>query len=94
MITKDVLSHNTNNCVEGIIFREEQLYKLKCDEIMRKNEVQIKKLFEMNLGNMQKYLHLNDVTRILKKANLNISDAKINSCFIECLMSKIDCIRD
>ena len=40
----------------------------KVHEIMRKNDKELKSLFEKNLGNRQKYLQFDDVVRVIKKA--------------------------
>ena len=94
VFTREVVGRNEKNTIEARLWRENYLYTAKVHEILRRNEKETKKLFEANLGARQKYLHFDDVVRIIKKANLNLGDDRINRCFIECLMPKVDSLKD
>jgi len=94
VFTREVVGRNEKNTIEARLWRENYLYTAKVHEILRRNEKETKKLFEANLGARQKYLHFDDVVRIIKKANLNLSDERISRCFIECLMPKVDSLKD
>ena len=51
-----------NSAVDGLNFREEFMYNLKVDEILKKNEIPIKKLYESFLNPNKRYITLEDST--------------------------------
>ena len=95
--TRVILEHDilpNNPSVDGYNFRKDHMYNLKCDDIFRKNENVIKKLFESFLNPSKKYLTLDECSKLLKKADLNINDYKVSPCYTESMMSKIDTLSD
>lgn len=83
-----------NPAVDGLNFREEHMYNLKVDEIFKKNEPVIKKLYESFLNPNKKYITLDECTALLKKAELHLSEAKLKPCYAESMMSRIDTLSD
>jgi len=92
ILKKDIIPNNP--AVDGYNFRQEHMYNLKCDEIFKKNEAQIRKLFESFLNPSKRYITLEECTKLLKKADLNINDYKVSPCYTESMMSKIDTMSD
>lgn len=92
ILEKDVLPNNPS--VDGYNFRKEQMYNLKCDDIFKKNEPVIRKLFDSFLNPSKKYVTLEECTKLLKKADLNINDYKVSPCYTESMMSRIDTLSD
>lgn len=80
--------------VDGYNFRLEHMYNLKVDEIFKKNEIVIKAFFEKFLTPNKKYINLEEITSILKEADLKIHENRINPCYAESMMSKIDTMSD
>lgn len=83
-----------NKSVDGFNFREKYMYNLKCDEILKKNESVIKILFESYLNPNKKYVTLEECRKLLKKADLNVSDFRVAPCYAESMMSRIDTMSD
>lgn len=80
--------------VDGYNFRLEHMYNLKVDEIFKKNEIVLKAFFEKFLTPNKKYINLEEITSILKQADLKIHENRINPCYAESMMSKIDTMSD
>ena len=83
-----------NPAVDGLNFREEHMYNLRVDEIFKKNESVIKKLYESFLNPNKRYITLDECTLLLKKAEMNLSEAKLKPCYAESMMSRIDTLSD
>mmetsp|Transcript_25236 Transcript_25236/g.39053 ORF Transcript_25236/g.39053 Transcript_25236/m.39053 type:complete len:270 (-) Transcript_25236:87-896(-) len=83
-----------NAAVDGLNFREEHMYNLRVDEIFKKNELVIKKLYDSFLNPNKKYITLEECTKLLKKADIKIHEYKIAPCYAESMMSKIDTLSD
>lgn len=64
LILKDILPHHQNHTLDGNKFRQEFLYGKelsKIHEILKKNEVVIKKLYAANLGPDSRYIDMENV---------------------------------
>ena len=92
ILTKDVIIKN--KAVDGLNFREKYMYNLKCDEILKKNEVVLKKLYESFTNPNKKYVTLEECRKLLKKADLNVNDHRVSPVYAESMMSKIDTMSD
>ena len=92
IMTQDVTPNNT--AVDGYNFREEHMYNLKCDEIFKKNESVIVKLFDSHLNPNKKFITLDEIRTLLKKADLNVNDMRVSPCYAESMMSRIDTLSD
>lgn len=92
ILTRDVIGRN--KAVDGYNFREKHMYNLKCDEILKKNEVVIQKLYESFLNPNKKFVTLDECRKMLKKADLNVSDFRLAPCYAESMMSRIDTMSD
>ena len=64
------------------------------DEIFRKNNAVLKKLYEQSHLLNSKFMNIDECILMVKKAALNITDQKIINCFVESLMSKVDTMKD
>lgn len=83
-----------NPTIEGLSFRDEHMYNLKVDELLRKNLPVIQKLFETFLNPSKRYITLEEATKLMKSADLRISDLRMNPCYAESMMSRIDTLSD
>ena len=92
IMTEDVTPNNT--AVDGYNFREEHMYNLKCDEIFKKNESVIMKLFESHLNPNKRFITLEECRTLLKASDMNINDFKVSPCYAESMMSRIDTLSD
>ena len=92
LVVKDVVPNNP--AVDGLNFRDEHMYNLKVDEIFRKNLPNIQKLFETFLTPNKRYITLEECTKLLKKSDIHISDLRMNPCYAESMMSRIDTLSD
>ena len=83
-----------NPAVDGLNFRNEHMYNIPVDTLLTKNLVPIKKLFEGYLTPNKKYITLEECTKLIKGAGLMISDLRMNPCYAESMMSRIDTLSD
>lgn len=83
-----------NIAVDGYNFREEHMYNLKCDEVFRKNEPVIAKLFESHTNPNKKFITLDECRTLLKASDMNVNDYKVSPCYAESMMSRIDTLSD
>lgn len=72
MLSKDVIPNNPQ--IDGLKFRNEYLYTSKVNEIYRKNDQVIKKLFELSHLPSSKYMSIEEGIILMKKASLNLTD--------------------
>lgn len=54
----------------------------------------LKKLYAANLAPDSRYIDMEAVQKIIKKSNLNITVQKVNLCYNESLMSRLDPSKD
>jgi hypothetical protein len=92
ILNKNVI--NNNKAVDGFNFRDKYMYNLKCDEILKKNESVLKKLFESFTNPNKKYVSMEECRKLLKKADLNVNDYRVAPCYAESMMSRIDTLSD
>lgn len=92
ILSNDVIPKN--KAVDGFNFRDKFMYNLKCDEILKKNEVVIKKLYESFLNPNKKFVTLEEARKLLKKSDMNVSDFRVAPCYTESMMSRIDTMSD
>ena len=64
ILTTDIIPNNP--AVDGYNFRGEHMYNLKCNEIIKKNDSVIRKLFESYLNPSKKYITLEECTKLLR----------------------------
>ena len=65
---EDVIERNSVN--EGFNFRNEYMFTLKCDEIFKKNESNITKLFESYFNEKKKFITIADCESLIIKAGI------------------------
>jgi hypothetical protein len=81
--------------IEGPKFREEQLYTYDVDELLRRNELQIKKVFDSYIYPNKKYITLKECIEIInKRGDLKIIETTIGYCYASSLMIIIDPVKD
>lgn len=92
IVAGDIIPRNP--AVDGLNFREEHMYNLKVDEIIKRNLPVLQRLFEQFLTPNKKFITLEECTKLLKKADIIISDLRMNPCYAESMMSRIDTLSD
>lgn len=80
--------------VDGVTWRWASLYNLRCDEFWKKNEPCVKKLFDSFLNPTKKYITMEEAFKMCRKAAINAPEYRINACYVESLISKIDTLSD
>jgi hypothetical protein len=71
-------------------FRSQHIYTEEVNEILQKNEEVLQKLFDCH--SKTKYITLEECLMMLNKAHIKVPNVK--NIYIECLMSKVDTMRD
>ena len=70
------------------------MYNLKVDDILRKNLGCIQNLFDKFLTPNKRYITLEECTKMIKDAGLNIHENRMSPCYTESMMSRIDTLSD
>ena len=83
-----------NRQVDGVNWRWRELYNLKCDEFWRKNQPPTMKLFETYLNPTKRYVTMEECFKTCRKAGITISESKINECYVESMMTRVDTMSD
>ena len=83
-----------NPAVDGLSFREEHMYNLKVDGLLSKNLGPLQRLFEGFLTPNKRYITLEECTKLMKGAGVRISDLRMNPCYAESMMSRVDTLSD
>jgi len=91
-ITKDLLPNTKLFDYSG--FRHRHIYQNKVDELLRKNEMVISKLYNAFIVPPSQYLAISQVAEFVKTAKLNIGSEKLNGCLVWCQMAKVDTMAD
>jgi len=91
-ITKDLLPNN--KMFDYLGFRHRHIYQNQVDELLRKNEMVISKLYNAFIVPPHQYLAIAQVTEFVRTAKLNIANDKLNVCLMWCQMSRVDTMSD
>lgn len=78
----------------GEHFRKYQCYNIKTNEILKKNESQIRKIYDSFLHSKKKYITVQECQAFVRKVGLDISEVLVGAIYAESMMSIIDVIRD
>jgi hypothetical protein len=95
--TQEILEKHiipNNRQVNGVIWRWDQLYNLKCDEFWKRNQAPTLKLFESYLNPTKRYVTMEECFKTCRKAGVQISENKINECYAESMMTRVDTMSD
>ena len=92
IFVNDILPNNRS--VDGLNFRQEYMYNLKVDEIFKKNESVIFRLYDLYLNPAKKFITLEECMDLLKLANLNVPEWRCRPCYTESMMSRVDTMSD
>ena len=80
--------------MDGDTFRKYYCYNVKTNEILAKNSVQIKKLYDSFTHPKKKWVTLDDTKAFIRKLALDVSDLLVGAIYAESMMTIIDTIRD
>lgn len=93
LVNEHILSNADS--IEGAKFRAEQLYTYDVDELLRRNELQIKKVFDHYIYPNKKYITLKECIEIInKRGDLKVIETTIGYCYASSLMIIIDPVKD
>jgi len=80
--------------VNGEHFRRFHCYNVKVNEILKKNEVPIGKIYSSFTHSKKKYVTLAECREYIKKVGMEVSDMQLGPIFAESMCTLIDTIRD
>jgi len=79
---------------DGDNFRRQHCYNVKTNEILKKNEAHIKKVYEHHTHAKQRYIKLDQCQAFVRKVGLNCSEMMVGAIYAESMMTIVDTIRD
>lgn len=80
--------------MDGDDFRRRQCYNVKTNEILKKNEAQIKKVYDSQTHPKKRYITQTESKDYVRKLGLKISEMMVGAIYAESMMTIIDTIRD
>jgi uncharacterized protein YggL (DUF469 family) len=80
--------------VDGETFRKYQCYNYKTNEILKKNEQQIKKVYDSYSHSKKRWITMEECQSYVRKMNLNVSEMMVGPIYAESLCLIIDTVRD
>ena len=81
--------------IDGKDFRMEHLYSYDVNEILFRNEIPLKKIFETYVHPNKKFITLKECIEVVnKKGDMKVIDTTIGFCYAQSLMTIIDPVKD
>lgn len=80
--------------MNGEKFRQYHCYNIRVNEILKKNEAQITRLYESFTHAKKKYITMQECQTFVRKVGLEISEIMVGAIYAESLMTIMDTIRD
>lgn len=80
--------------VNGEHFRRFHCYNVKVNEILKKNENNIKKVYDSFTHSKKKYVTLAEAREYIRKVGLDVSEMQVGPIFAESMCTIIDTIID
>ena len=85
---------NNAKSVGGETFRKYHCYNVKTNEILKKNEAQIKKVYDSFTHAKKRWVTMEECQRYVRNMNVNVSEMMVGPIYAESLCLIIDTIRD
>ena len=92
LIKENIYPNST--AVDGEMFRKYHCYNVKVNEILKKNEVPLRKVYDSFCHSKKKTVTLEEMREYVRKADLNISEMAVGYLYAESMMTLIDTIID
>ena len=92
-LMKELIYPNAKS-MDGDHFRKYWCYNVKTNEILKKNEVLIKKLYDSYTHAKKRYIEMTECQAYVRKLGLKISEMMVGAIYAESMMTIIDTIRD
>ena len=80
--------------MDGDDFRRRWCYNVKTNEILKRNESVIRKIYDSYTHAKKRYIVLDECKSFVRKVGLKISEQMVGAIYAESMMSIIDTIRD
>ena len=80
--------------MNGEHFRKYFCYNVKTNEILKKNQPHLEKLYQSFLHSKKKYITLDECKDFVKKNNLQCSDMMLGAMYAESMMTILDNMSD
>lgn len=80
--------------VDGKSFRENHCYNEKTNEILKKNETLIRKVYDTFVHPKKQWVTLDECRQLVKRVGLQVAEMQVGPIYAESLMLIIDTMRD
>ena len=80
--------------MDGDHFRRYHCYTVKVNEILKKNEVLLRRVYDSFTHSKKRYITMTEAKSYVMKLDLNVSDMMVGACYAESMMTIMDTIRD
>ena len=80
--------------MNGDHFRKHYCYNMNINDVLKKNEFQIKRLYSSFCHSKKKYIVLAEAKEFVRKLDLNVSELMVGAMYAESMMTIIDNMSD
>ena len=80
--------------MDGEYFRKKFCYNVKVNEVLEKNESQLKKIYDSHTHAKKKFITKEECAAYIRKVGLQVSELMIGAIYGEALMTVVDTITD
>lgn len=80
--------------MDGDAFRNNHCYNVKTNEILKKNEMLIRKVYDSFTHSKKRWIEFGEAKAYVLGIKLKVSDMLAGACYAESMMTIIDTIRD
>ena len=80
--------------MDGEYFRRYQCYNVRTNEILKKNEAQLLKIYNSFTHAKKKYIQNDECATFVRKLSLNVSEIMVGAIYAESMMTIVDPIKD
>ena len=80
--------------MNGEHFRKYYCYNVKTNEVLKKNEINIEKLYKSFIHPKKKYITLEEAQAFVRKLDIKISEMMVGALYGESMMTIIDNMSD
>jgi len=80
--------------MDGFAFRKQWCYNVKTDNLLKKNDIVIKKLYLSFTHPQKKYVTVDEAKAYVRKLGLDISEVLVGAIYSESMQTIVDRIRD
>ena len=93
MLLEELIYPNARS-MNGEHFRKYYCYNIKTNEILKKNEAPLKKVYDSFTHSSKRYIRIDECQTLVRKVGLKVSEMQVGAIYAESMMTILDTISD